>query len=131
MVEKSVVYFDAPGGANTAVAMVVAGIVLLSTIPHEHLESSNHKPKLHVCSHARKMPRSQCKTRTEKPHGLVATWNLPELNGLLTVTHAFSGLERRIEPTRRTTGSLQPIADPLRASDGGMKAYLKIAVMIA
>jgi hypothetical protein len=139
MKEKTIVYYDSPGEANTettllrakerAQALGIHDILVASTIGKTGVKASEifKRFTLIVVRHHTGFQSIGSQEMTKENERIL----LASGAQIVTAGHAFSGVERAIRMKRGTIGPLELMADTLRLFGEGTKVCLEITVMAA
>ena len=139
MKEKTIVYYDSPGEANTettllrakerAEALGIRDILVASTIGKTGVKASEifKRFTLIVVRHHTGFQSIGSQEMTKENERIL----LASGAQIVTAGHAFSGVERAIRMKRGTIGPLELMADTLRLFGEGTKVCLEITVMAA
>lgn len=139
MKEKTIVYYETPGNANTETTLLrakdrakslgIQDVVVASTTGQTGVEACEVFKgfNLVVVRHHTgfQTPGSQ-QMHPESERSILASGAR-----IVTASHAFSGVERAMRTKRGTIGPLELMADTLRVFGEGTKVCLEIAVMAA
>lgn len=139
MKEKSIIYHDAPGEANTETTLLrareraeslgIKNIVVASTSGRTGVKASHVFKgfRLIVVRHHTGYRGPGSQEMTPENEKIMIECGA----SIVTATHAFSSVERSIRMRWKTIGPLELMADTLRLFGEGTKVCLEITVMAA
>jgi len=139
MKEKTIVYYETPGNANTETTLLrakdrakslgIQDVVVASTTGQTGVKACEVFKGFDlvvVRHHTGFLTPGSQQMHPENERSILASGTR-----IVTASHAFSGVERAMRAKRGTIGPLELMADTLRVFGEGTKVCLEIAVMAA